>query len=172
MSRRLHPQHEVVTTFTHVVTAFTHSCLGDNVVHIQFFAVTIHFLLTAVRGRSIIIPLIDSVRQRHPFPPTSRDKLEDHHLWYLSHGGCDCGWNRGSQCFCHHRYGIHLGAMKMGGFAPDDLVFMLGINPETGQPFVCYHNERRISAGEATRLLDKWRQSLREGTAPVALSAN
>jgi hypothetical protein len=60
----------------------------------------------------------------------------------------------------------------MGGFAPDDLVFMLGIHPETGQPFACYHNERRISAEEASRFLDDWRRSLREGTLPMALSAN
>jgi len=60
----------------------------------------------------------------------------------------------------------------MGGFAPDDLVYMLGIHPETGRPFACYRNERRISAEEAAEFLDEWRHSLREERVPMALSAN
>ena len=101
-----------------------------------------------------------------------RDQLEDHHLKHRGQGGCNCKWNRGSLCFCHHRYGIHLGFMRMGGFAPDDLVYMLGIHPETGRPFACYRNERRISTEEAAEFLDEWRHSLREERVPMALSAN
>jgi hypothetical protein len=61
--------------------------------------------------------------------------------------------------------------LKIGGFAPDDLVFLLGIHPKTGKPFACYRNERRVSAAEAALYMAQWRRSLREGTAPMALSA-
>ncbi|HWP32956.1 MAG TPA: hypothetical protein VNL97_04335, partial [Solirubrobacterales bacterium] len=101
-----------------------------------------------------------------------RSMLEDHHMVLRSDCGSNMEWNRGTLCFGQHRRGVHRGAMRMFGFAPDHLVFMLGIHPKTGKPFVCYRNERRISTEEAYRYLDEWRQALREGAVPMALSAN
>ena len=43
----------------------------------------------------------------------------------------------------------------MGGFAPDWLVFRLGINPKTGRALICFRNERRITEEEANRDLDR-----------------
>jgi hypothetical protein len=102
---------------------------------------------------------------------TSREHLEDHHLVFRSDCGPECPWNRSGTCFVHHRHGVHLGILKIGGFAPDDLVFLLGIHPKTGKPFACYRNERRVSAEEAALYLAEWRRSLRERTRHMALSA-
>ena len=101
----------------------------------------------------------------------SREHLEAHHLVFRAHCGCECPWNKSGLCFFHHRPGVHLGYIKVGGFAPDHLVFMLGIHPKTGRPFACYLNERQISVEEATRLMDEWRRSLRERTLPMAPAA-
>ena len=102
---------------------------------------------------------------------TSREHLEDHHLVFRSDCGPDCPWNRSGTCFVHHRHGVHLGILKIGGFAPDQLVFLLGIHPKTGKPFACYRNERRVSAEEAAEYLAEWRRSVRERTQHMAPSA-
>ena len=50
----------------------------------------------------------------------------------------------------------------MGGFAPDWLVFRLGINPKTGRALICFRNERRITEEEANQDLDRWREFWRD----------
>jgi hypothetical protein len=50
----------------------------------------------------------------------------------------------------------------MGGFAPDRLVFRLGINPKTGQALACYRNERRVSEAVAKADLARWRRFWRD----------
>jgi hypothetical protein len=55
-----------------------------------------------------------------------------------------------------------MGIIDIGGFAPDRLVFRLGIHPKTGKALVCYRNERRVSPEVAAADLARWRQFWRD----------
>ena len=50
----------------------------------------------------------------------------------------------------------------MGGWAPDYVIWKLGIHPRTGRAFICYINQREVSEEVADRELTKWRTWLRE----------
>ena len=58
---------------------------------------------------------------------TSRRNLHDHHLRFLSAGGCDEASNRTTLCAFHHQRCLHAGLMRILGRAPDGLVFELGL---------------------------------------------
>ncbi|MBI5503965.1 MAG: HNH endonuclease, partial [Deltaproteobacteria bacterium] len=57
---------------------------------------------------------------------TSRCRLHDHHLVYLSRGGGNAPGNRVSVCASHHLHGIHAGVVRASGRAPDHVVWELG----------------------------------------------
>jgi hypothetical protein len=88
----------------------------------------------------------------------SRRNLNSHHLEYQGRQGTDHDWNQAGACFGHHVPGEHAGVIEIGGFAPDRLVFRLGIHPKTGQALVCYRNERRVSPEVAAEDLARWRR--------------
>ena len=50
----------------------------------------------------------------------------------------------------------------MGGWAPEYVIWKLGIHPKTGRAFICYINEREVTEEVADRKLAIWRQWLRE----------
>ena len=97
---------------------------------------------------------------------TSRAQLQSHHLWHRIHGGCDDDWNQVGGCAGHHGPLVHGGIIDMGGFAPDQLITRLGINPRTGLAFASYRNERRIPDDEARQALDEWRRWWRDRLSP------
>jgi len=57
---------------------------------------------------------------------TSRRNLEDHHLDYRSHGGCDDPSNRTTLCRFHHRMGEHGMLAECRGAAPLGILWRLG----------------------------------------------
>jgi hypothetical protein len=63
---------------------------------------------------------------------TSRRNLHDHHVLFRSAGGCDAPVNRVTLCVFHHQRCLHLGLMRIGGCAPEGLVFELGVR--SGEP--------------------------------------
>jgi hypothetical protein len=93
---------------------------------------------------------------------TSCTNLQAHHLRHRAQGGTDHDWNQASDCAGHHVPGVHAGVIDMGGFAPDQLITRLGINPRTGRAFASYRNERRISDDEAVAALAEWRRFWRD----------
>ena len=93
---------------------------------------------------------------------TSRANLQAHHLRHRAQGGSDDDWNLASDCAGHHVPGVHAGVIEMGGFAPDEIVTRLGVNPRTGRAFASYRNERRISDDEAIAALAEWRRWWRD----------
>jgi hypothetical protein len=93
---------------------------------------------------------------------TSRMNFHSHHLEHQAQGGTDEEWNQATGCAGHHGRGVHAGVIEMGGFAPDRLVFRLGINPKTGQALACYRNERRVSEAVAKADLARWRRFWRD----------
>jgi hypothetical protein len=93
---------------------------------------------------------------------TSRMNFHSHHLEHQAQGGTDDEWNQATGCAGHHGPGFHSGVIEVGGFAPDRLVFRLGINPKTGQALACYRNERRVSEEEAAADLARWRRFWRD----------
>ena len=58
---------------------------------------------------------------------TSRRNLHDHHLRFRSAGGSDAESNRTTLCAFHHQRCLHVGWMRIGGHAPDGLVFEMGL---------------------------------------------
>jgi hypothetical protein len=93
---------------------------------------------------------------------TSRMNFHSHHLEHQAQGGTDDEWNQATGCAGHHGPGFHGGVIEIGGFAPDRLVFRLGINPKTGQALACYRNERRVSEAVAAADLARWRRFWRD----------
>jgi hypothetical protein len=93
---------------------------------------------------------------------TSHGCLNSHHLEHQSQGGTDHDSNQAGACDGHHGGGVHMGIIDIGGFAPDRLVFRLGIHPKTGKALVCYRNERRVSPEVAAADLARWRQFWRD----------
>lgn len=55
-----------------------------------------------------------------------RRGLERHHVWFRSRGGPDADWNQTALCWFHHHRGVHEARIRIGGRAPDALVFELG----------------------------------------------
>jgi hypothetical protein len=88
--------------------------------------------------------------------------LNGHHLEHRGRQGPDHDWNQTGACWPHHVPGAHGGVIEIGGFAPDRLVFRLGIHPKTGQALVCYRGERRVSEEVAAADLARWRQFWRD----------
>ena len=58
---------------------------------------------------------------------SSRRNLHDHHLRYRSRSGTNARWNRSSVCAAHHLHGIHTGAIRAYGRAPDAIRWELGV---------------------------------------------
>jgi hypothetical protein len=58
---------------------------------------------------------------------SSRRNLHDHHLRYRSRSGTNARWNRSSVCAAHHLHGIHKGAIRAYGRAPDAIRWELGV---------------------------------------------
>jgi hypothetical protein len=58
--------------------------------------------------------------------------LHAHHVRFRSAGGADELANLVTLCAAHHLRGVHAGAIRLGGRAPDALWFELGVRP--GQP--------------------------------------
>lgn len=71
---------------------------------------------------------------------TSRKSLEDHHIVYRSHLGCDEMSNRTCLCRFHHQRGEHGDLASCSGEAPLGILWRLG-RKEMG---VWYRNERRV----------------------------
>jgi hypothetical protein len=73
-------------------------------------------------------PVIARDGYRCAFPGcTSRRNLHDHHVVFRSAGGSDAADNRVTLCAFHHQRGVHAGIVRVGGCAPSDLVFELGL---------------------------------------------
>jgi hypothetical protein len=60
---------------------------------------------------------------------TCRRNLHSHHLRLRSRGGPDVPENRITLCAQHHQRGVHGGTLRIGGRAPDQLVYELGADP-------------------------------------------
>jgi hypothetical protein len=58
---------------------------------------------------------------------SARRNLHRHHIVYRSHRGPDEPWNLTTLCAWHHQRGVHGSGLKVGGRAPDDLVFDLPV---------------------------------------------
>jgi hypothetical protein len=56
---------------------------------------------------------------------TARRNLQSHHIRFRSAGGPDEPWNRTTLCAFHHHRGVHAGAVRITGRAPDGLSFEL-----------------------------------------------
>jgi hypothetical protein len=93
---------------------------------------------------------------------TSCTNFDSHHIRHRSQGGTNHDSNQVSGCGSHHRRGVHTGVIEMGGFAPDRLIFRMGINPKTGRALVCYRNERRVTEEVAAAELARWRAIWRD----------
>ena len=78
---------------------------------------------------------------------TSRARLEDHHIVYLSHLGSNAPWNRICLCSFHHHQGQHGGLMTCRGRAPLTIRWTLG-DEGIGGVFV---NDRRVGSGARPR---------------------
>jgi hypothetical protein len=63
-------------------------------------------------------------------PGCSRVATQVHHIRHRSQGGGEEPENLVSLCAPHHLHGIHRGWMKVGGRAPDALVWELGAGPD------------------------------------------
>jgi hypothetical protein len=129
--------------------------------------ILVHFI------RTIDNPVARAANRRHPIimrdrfwciTPgcTCRGPLDSHHFKPRGECGPDDPWNLGGDCHCHHDLGVHKGRIVMGGWAPDHVIWKLGIHPKTGRAFTCYINEREVSEEVADRELAIWRQWLRE----------
>jgi len=59
-------------------------------------------------------------------PCCSRRATHAHHVKWRSHLGGHEDENLVGMCACHHLRGIHLGYIRVTGFAPDGLVWELG----------------------------------------------
>ncbi len=118
----------------------------------------------ANRGR----PIVRRDRFRCIIPGCMcRCHLESNHMKPRGECGPDTVWNQGATCGCHHRQGVHLGTIIVGGWAPEWMIAKLGIHPRTGRAFICYINEREVSEEVANRELAKWRTWLREREAAL-----
>jgi hypothetical protein len=105
---------------------------------------------------------------------TSCTNFDSHHIRHRSQGGTNHDSNQVSGCGSHHRRGVHTGVIEMGGFAPDRLIFRMGINPKTGRALVCYRNERRVTEEVAAAELARWRaiwRDYRPGDGDPAIAA-
>jgi hypothetical protein len=72
---------------------------------------------------------------------TAITSLEEHHLWFRSHGGPDELWNLSGLCRGCHVLN-HLGLMSAKGRAPDDITWTIG----RGEIRETWRNERRVRA--------------------------
>lgn len=68
---------------------------------------------------------------------SSYRNLHDHHVVFRSAGGSDELVNRTTLCAAHHLRGVHAGAVRCTGSAPDGLVFELGIRAD-GPPLASF----------------------------------
>jgi hypothetical protein len=67
-----------------------------------------------------------------------------HHIRFRSQGGSDEAWNLAHMCHTHHLELLHrLGAIRVHGRAPGNLVFELGIRPD-GTAVDVFVNEERV----------------------------
>ncbi|HYR95086.1 MAG TPA: HNH endonuclease signature motif containing protein [Candidatus Binatus sp.] len=62
----------------------------------------------------------------------ARSSLQDHHVVYRSRGGDNARDNRVAICAAHHLHGIHGFRIRVGGVAPHDLTWEIGLR--TGRP--------------------------------------
>ncbi len=60
---------------------------------------------------------------------SSRMSFHDHHVVFRSHQGSDDMENLLTLCAFHHQRCLHAGRLRIRGFAPDRLVFELGVRP-------------------------------------------
>jgi len=60
---------------------------------------------------------------------SAQRNLHAHHIEFRSHGGSDEDSNQTTLCAFHHLRGVHGGALRIRGRAPEALVFELGPNP-------------------------------------------
>jgi hypothetical protein len=77
---------------------------------------------------------------------TSRKNLEDHHIVYRSHQGCDEMSNRTCLCRFHHERGEHGQLASCSGEAPLNILWRLG-RKDVG---VWFRNERRVDPATTT----------------------
>ena len=60
---------------------------------------------------------------------SSRMSFHDHHVVFRSHQGSNDQSNLLTLCAFHHQRCLHAGRLRIRGFAPDRLVFELGVRP-------------------------------------------
>ncbi len=72
---------------------------------------------------------------------SSRRNLHDHHLQFRSRGGTNARWNRSSVCVAHHLHGLHTGAVRASGKAPDAIHWQLGVRIDA-LPLLAYVGDR------------------------------
>jgi hypothetical protein len=129
--------------------------------------ILVHFI------RTLDNPVARAANRRHPIIMRDgfwciapgcmcRGNLDSHHFKPRGECGPDTDWNQGSGCHWDHDLGVHKGRIVMGGWAPDYVIWKLGIHPKTGRAFICYINQREVSEEVADRELTKWRTWLRE----------
>ena len=68
-----------------------------------------------------------------------RRDFHSHHIEFRSHGGSDALGNRITLCAFHHHRSLHAGFLRIGGSAPDALVFELGVRAD-GPPLARYRS--------------------------------
>ncbi len=75
---------------------------------------------------------------------TAQRNLHTHHIRFRSAGGSDEPTNLTTLCAAHHHRGVHAGAVRIGGNAPEGLWFELGVRP--GQaPLARYRSGDRVA---------------------------
>jgi hypothetical protein len=114
----------------------------------------VHVML-GLFGRSHLTPVVE--RHMRKYKALLRDghrcttpgctaivSLEEHHLWFRSHGGPDELWNLSALCRGCHTLN-HLGLISAKGRAPDDITWTIG----RGEVREIWRNERRVGASAA-----------------------
>jgi hypothetical protein len=78
---------------------------------------------------------------------SARRNLHDHHVLFRSRGGGNAQSNRITVCAAHHLHGIHAGAIRAWGEAPDGITWELGVRD--GRPPLM-----RFATGEVYESID------------------
>ncbi len=76
---------------------------------------------------------------------SSRRNLHDHHILFRSRGGDNARDNRVAVCAWHHLHGLHSGAVRARGKAPDEITWEIGVRAG-GAPLLRLRGERYAEA--------------------------
>ncbi len=80
---------------------------------------------------------------------SSRRNLHDHHILFRSRGGDNTRDNRVAVCAWHHLHGLHSGAVRARGKAPDGITWEIGVRA-AGPPLLRLRGERYAEASPTT----------------------